>query len=166
MFFWWFLGKHKLLNLLKFTLYQERNLRTIRYNIGNTFPLSANSRKLSNTFKQFLSVFDHFVGLTLKALCSWRIKNLCTFKFAIIRKGMGMHIWDALRDLVPFVQFEACSFTKSNTPAGVFSRFLNYTNSTKSREASNFIFFGSWNHSQKSKFLYTTRHVKSLGLPT
>ena len=60
-----------------------------------------------------------------------------------------------LRDLAPFVQFKkrekhpwrgvtfsskvaglACNFTKSNTPPWVFSRFLNCTNGTKSRNAS------------------------------
>ena len=67
-------------------------------------------------------------------------------------------ICDALRDLVPFIQFkklknthvgplflvklqaEACNFTESNTPPWVFllqrfSRFLNCTNGTKSRNA-------------------------------
>ena len=45
-------------------------------------PLSANFAKWSNTFKQFvgslpkncLSVFDHFVGLTLIGLSSWAIE--------------------------------------------------------------------------------------------
>ena len=34
------------------------------------------------------------------------------------------------------LQAEACTFTKSNTPPWVFSRFLNCTNGTKSRKAS------------------------------
>ena len=33
----------------------------------------------------------------------------------------------------------ACNFTKSNTPPWVFSRFLNCTNSTKSRNASQIV---------------------------
>ena len=61
-------------------------------------------------------------------------------------------IWDALRDLVPFVQFKkrekhpwrcvvfskvaACNFTKSNTPPWVFSLFANCADGTKSRKAS------------------------------
>ena len=65
------------------------------------------------------------------------------------------NIWDALRDLVPFVKFkkrekhslisvtynklqaEAYNFTKSNTHSWVFSRFLNCINGSKSRKASN-----------------------------
>ena len=61
---------------------------------------------------------------------------------------------DVLCGLVPFVRFKksenthgrvlllvklqvsACNFTKSNTPPWVFSRFLNRTNDTKSRNAS------------------------------
>ena len=62
----------------------------------------------------------------------------------------------ALRDLVPFLQFkkreknthgrvlllvklqaEACNFTKSNTPPWVFFTFLNCTNGTTGRKASN-----------------------------
>ena len=34
------------------------------------------------------------------------------------------------------LQAEACSFTKINTPPWCFSRFLNCTNGTKSRNAS------------------------------
>ena len=60
-------------------------------------PLSANPTKWSNIFKQFvgklptsfLSVFDHFVGLTLKGLNSWRNK------FQILkreRKGYHQHL--------------------------------------------------------------------------
>ena len=62
-------------------------------------------------------------------------------------------IWDALRDMVPFVQFKkhkrtpvdecyfwwscrACNFTKSNTSPWVFFTFLNCKNGTKSRKAS------------------------------
>ena len=67
-----------------------------------------------------------------------------------------MSICDALRDLVPFMQFKkhekhqwrsvtlskvtnyrlsACNFTKINTPPRVFfSFFLNCTNGTKSRK--------------------------------
>ena len=54
-------------------------------------------------------------------------------------------ICDALRDLVLFVQFKkrekhpwrSVNFsTKSNTPPWVISRFLNYTNGTKSRKTS------------------------------
>ena len=62
----------------------------------------------------------------------------------------------ALRDLVPFVQFknvknthegvlvlvklqaEACNFTKINIPPCVFFTFLNCTNGTKLRNASQF----------------------------
>ena len=61
-----------------------------------------------------------------------------------------------MHDLVPFVhlknmkkhegvlllvilQAEACNFTKSNTLPWVFSCFLNSTNSTKSRKASQMI---------------------------
>ena len=64
-------------------------------------------------------------------------------------------ICDALRDLVPFVQFKKCekhpwrsvNFSK----VGCFSRFLNYTNGTKSRNASHllplaikFAYFAYW----------------------
>ena len=34
------------------------------------------------------------------------------------------------------LQAKACNFTKSNTPSWVFFTFLNYTNGTKSRNAS------------------------------
>ena len=37
------------------------------------------------------------------------------------------------------LQAEACNFTKINTPPWVFSRFLNCTKSTKSRNASHFM---------------------------
>ena len=48
---------------------------------------------------------------------------------------------DALRDLVPFVQFKKgekhpCNVNKGNTPPWVFFTFLNWTNGTKSRNAS------------------------------
>ena len=36
------------------------------------------------------------------------------------------------------LQAEACNFTKINTPPRVFSRFLNCTNGTKSRNASQY----------------------------
>ena len=67
---------------------------------------------------------------------------------------MCICIGDALHDLVPFVQFKkrgkhswrSVTFSKvtgfslrlyrSNTPPWVFSRFLNCTNDTKSRNAS------------------------------
>ena len=68
-----------------------------------------------------------------------------------------LRICDALRDLVPFVQFKKrekhprrsvtfsevallpCNFTKSNTPRWVFSRFLNCLSDIKSRKVSHII---------------------------
>ena len=63
---------------------------------------------------------------------------------------------DALRDLVPFVQLKKrekypwkcatlrkvtfSNFTKSNSPLRVFFKFLNCTNSIKSRKASQIIY--------------------------
>ena len=56
-------------------------------------------------------------------------------------------IWDALRDLIPFVRFKnvknthgavlilACNFTKLTLLHGCFSHFLNCTNGTKLRNA-------------------------------
>ena len=38
-----------------------------------------------------------------------------------------------------FAGFRACNFTKSNTPYGCFSRFVNCANSTKSRNTSHTI---------------------------
>ena len=45
-------------------------------------------------------------------------------------------VWNALRDLLLSVQFEAWpwNFTKSNSTPWVFSRFLNCTNDTKLRK--------------------------------
>ena len=40
------------------------------------------------------------------------------------QKSKRKRIWNALRDLIPFVQFSACHFTKSNTPPWVFFMFL------------------------------------------
>ena len=51
----------------------------------------------------------------------------------------NMSSYDALQDLIPFVQFKKFqkrSWRKVNTPPWVFSRFLNYTNGTKLRSAS------------------------------
>ena len=63
---------------------------------------------------------------------------------------------DALRDLAPFVQFKKrekypwksvtfrkvtfSNFTKSNSPPWVFFKFLNCTNSIKSRKASQIVY--------------------------
>ena len=59
----------------------------------------------------------------LKAKNEWN-KELC--------------IWDALNDLVPFAQFKKHEKQplKPTLLHGCFSRFLNYTSRTKSRDAS------------------------------
>ena len=71
-----------------------------------------------------------------------------------------MIVYEAFRDLVPFVQFkkkrekhpwsdvtfskvEACNFTKSKLLHGCFHVFLTFTNGTKSRNAPHMkLYFG------------------------
>ena len=67
-------------------------------------------------------------------------------------KNTNINIWDALRDLVPFVQFKKrenhawrsvtfkpVTFLKVTLLYGCFLRLLNYTNGTKSRKASHMV---------------------------
>ena len=67
-------------------------------------------------------------------------------------KNTDINIWDALRDLVPFVQFKKrekhpwrnvtfkpVTFLKVTLLYGCFLRHLNYTNGTKSRKVSHMV---------------------------
>ena len=76
-------------------------------------------------------------------MLQWESDNYITE--LLIKKNI---ICDALRDLVPFVQFKkrekypwiSVTFSaKSNTHSCVFSRFLNCTNGTKLRNAPHLI---------------------------
>ena len=67
---------------------------------------------------------------------TWETQNITAFPVMVSKamptpngtcvpqKSKRKRIWNALRDLIPFVQFSACHFTKSNTPPWVFFMFL------------------------------------------
>ena len=60
--------------------------------------------------------------------CVARFGTICTFLKSVKNTHGGVLILVKL-------QAEACNFTKGNIPPWVFSRFLNCTNGTKSRNA-------------------------------
>ena len=102
------------------------------------------------TFPYIVEMLHSYIKfcLFLKVASSWLFKAKLLIFFLLYIAELSfdqiwLHIpfnvilkrkWDALRGLVPFIQFKKQS--KSNTPPRVSSSFLDCTNYTKSRKAS------------------------------
>ena len=76
--------------LANFTIFDEKNIFRFCFIIN---PLSANPTKCSNTLKQFFgnSVFNHFVGLALKAIIPFL--NLIYKSFIGINEWLCFNFW-------------------------------------------------------------------------
>ena len=82
--------------------------------------------------------FDLLFYYKLWNVFCWRVSKTSTdiTVTAIIFMKMWPFKCDDLHNLVPFIQFKKCCFCKVTPLHGCFSRFLNCTNGSKSRKAS------------------------------
>ena len=99
--------------------------------------------KTVNAFKNAASqMFDWVLNTPLRVVENIFSKSMNSLEYLRFTYFQS----NALRNLAPFVQFKkrekhrkACNFIKSYILHGCFSRFLNCTNGTKSRNASQFL---------------------------